>query len=154
MKKSFGVLMYRLRDGKPEFLLVHPGGPFFKNKDVGVWTIPKGEGMADEEPLDSAIREFEEETGFRPEGSFIPLEPIVQKGGKQVFCWAVAGEFDVKTLQSNVFPLVWPPRSGKTIMVPEVDKASWFSLEEARSKINERQAALLDQVLNIIQNKQ
>jgi predicted NUDIX family NTP pyrophosphohydrolase len=151
MKKSYGILMYRIRSGQPEFLLVHPGGPFFKNKDTGAWSIPKGEGDTDEEPLFSAIREFEEETGFRPEGNFSELEPVLQKGGKQVHCWAVAGDFDVQTLASNTFPLEWPPRSGKMIDVPEVDRAGWFGIEEAKMKINERQVTLLEQVYSRVQ---
>lgn len=147
MKKSFGILMYKAMSGRPEFLLVHPGGPFFKNKDVGVWSIPKGETDHEEEPLITAIREFEEETGFRPEGDFIKLEPILQKGGKQVFCWAVEGDFDVQTLRSNTFELEWPPKSGKMIDVAEIDRAEWFAIEEAKMKINERQVPFLEQVL-------
>lgn len=143
--------MYRIREGRPEFLLVHPGGPFFRNKDTGAWSVPKGEGNTGEEPLLTAIREFEEETGFRPEGKFKELEPVLQKGGKQVHCWAVESDFDVQTLVSNTFPLEWPPRSGKTIDVPEVDKAGWFAMDEARMKINERQVPLLEQVYSSFQ---
>jgi predicted NUDIX family NTP pyrophosphohydrolase len=150
MKKSFGILMYKMVSGRPEFLLAHPGGPFFKNKDLGAWSIPKGEGNENEEPLVAAIREFEEETGVRPEGSFIYLEPVTQKGGKQVHCWAVEGNFDVEMLKSNVFPMVWPPKSGKTVMVPEVDRAEWFDYDSARTKINERQAGFLEQIRKII----
>jgi len=150
MKKSFGILMYRIRSGQPEFLLVHPGGPFFKNKDIGVWSVPKGEGDTEEEPLRTAIREFEEETGFRPEGNFVEMEPILQKGGKQVHCWGVEGNFDVQALASNTFPLEWPPESGKMIDVPEVDRAGWFALEEAKMKINERQVSLLEQLARYI----
>jgi predicted NUDIX family NTP pyrophosphohydrolase len=150
MKKSFGMLMYRVRSGQPEFLLVHPGGPFFKNKDIGAWSVPKGEGDLEEEPLVAAIREFEEETGFRPDGNFAELEPVLQKGGKQVYCWAVEGDFDVQTLVSNTFPLEWPPRSGKMIDVPEVDRAGWFGIEEAKMKINERQVPLLEQVYSLL----
>lgn len=142
--------MYKMVSGRPEFLLAHPGGPFFKNKDLGAWSIPKGEGNENEEPLVAAIREFEEETGVRPEGSFIYLEPVTQKGGKQVHCWAVEGNFDVEMLKSNVFPMVWPPKSGKTVMVPEVDRAEWFDYDSARTKINERQAGFLDQIRKII----
>jgi len=142
--------MYKIRSGQPEFLLVHPGGPFFKNKDIGAWSIPKGEADTEEDPLLTAIREFEEETGFRPEGNFAELEPVLQKGGKQVHCWAVTGDFDVQTLISNTFPLEWPPRSGKMIDVPEVDRAGWFGIEEARMKINERQVSLLEQVYSLL----
>lgn len=143
--------MYRIMTGQPEFLLVHPGGPFFRNKDTGVWSIPKGEGNTGEDPLLTAVREFEEETGFRPDGKFTELEPVLQKGGKQVHCWAVEGDFDVQTLVSNTFPLEWPPRSGKTIDVPEVDKAGWFAMDEAKMKINERQVPLLEQVYSSFQ---
>ena len=142
--------MYRIVNEELQFLLVHPGGPFFKNKDLGAWSIPKGEGEEDEEPLAAAIREFEEETGYRPNGEFIPLNPITQKGGKQVHCWALQGDFDVATLKSNVFPLIWPPKSGKTIMVPEVDRAEWFDKVEAGKKINEKQADLLEQIRKLI----
>lgn len=145
--------MYRVRSGQPEFLLVHPGGPFFKNKDVGVWSIPKGETDHEEEPLVTAIREFEEETGFRPNGNFIELEPILQKGGKQVFCWAIEGDFEVQTLHSNTFKLEWPPKSGKIIDVPEIDRADWFTTEGAKMKINERQVPFLEQVLKIQTSK-
>jgi predicted NUDIX family NTP pyrophosphohydrolase len=150
MKKSFGILMYRIQSEQPEFLLVHPGGPFFKNKDAGVWSVPKGEGNTDEDPLNTAIREFEEETGLRPAGDFIELTPIVQKGGKQVHCWAVEGEFDVTNLKSNTFPMEWPPRSGKTMEIPEIDRAEWLPLEAARIKINERQVSLIEQLAGML----
>ncbi|MEJ2882329.1 NUDIX domain-containing protein [Pedobacter sp. GR22-6] len=150
MKKSFGILMYRFGDKELEFLLVHPGGPFFKHKDVGVWSIPKGEGNDGEDPLQTAVREFEEETGLRPIGDFVALNPVLQKGGKQVFCWAVQGDFAVEQLLSNTFPMEWPPKSGKTIAVEEVDKAGWFTLDEARIRINERQVPLLEQLRDII----
>jgi predicted NUDIX family NTP pyrophosphohydrolase len=148
MKKSFGILMYRVSGPEPEFLLVHPGGPFFRNKDAGVWSVPKGEGDGDEDPLATALREFEEETGYLPEGDFIALDPVLQKGGKQVFCWAVEGDFDGNNLKSNTFPMEWPPKSGKIVEIPEVDRAEWFGIEEARLRINERQSGLLDQVLH------
>ena len=142
MKKSYGILLYR-RKVELEFLLVHPGGPFWKNKHSGTWTIPKGEGNADEDPFETAKREFEEEVGLLPEGLSIALEPIVQKGNKQVFCWAVEGDFDQETFKSNVFDLEWPPNSGKMISIPEVDEARWFVYEDAATHINERQNALL-----------
>ncbi|WP_276091315.1 NUDIX domain-containing protein [Pedobacter sp. JY14-1] len=151
MKKSFGILMYRKRTAEPEFLLVHPGGPFFKNKDMGVWSVPKGEADQEgEAPLMTAIREFEEETGLRPDGDFIALTPVLQKGGKQVFCWAVEGDFDPAALKSNTFSMEWPPRSGRYMEIPEVDRAGWFSLEEARRKINERQVQLLEQLTDLL----
>lgn len=153
MKKSFGILLYRIENGQPEFLLVHPGGPFFKNKDTGVWSVPKGEADLDtEEPLQTAIREFEEETGFRPDGDFKALQPVLQKGGKQVYCWLVRGDFDVHALKSNTFSMEWPPRSGRMMAVPEVDRVEWFSLESAKMKINERQAALLEEAAAVIGN--
>ncbi len=143
--------MYRKRTAGPEFLLVHPGGPFFKNKDMGVWSVPKGEADQEGElPLMTAIREFEEETGLRPDGGFIALTPVLQKGGKQVFCWAVEGDFNPETLKSNTFSMEWPPRSGRYMEIPEVDRAGWFSLEEARRKINERQVQLLEQLADLL----
>jgi len=151
MKKSFGILMYRKKALEPEFLLVHPGGPYFKNKDMGIWSVPKGEADQEgEEPLMTAIREFEEETGLRPEGDFIALTPVLQKGGKQVFCWAVEGDFDPEALKSNTFPMEWPPRSGRYLEIPEVDRAGWFGLEEARLKINERQVPLLAELADLL----
>ncbi|MHA4893349.1 NUDIX domain-containing protein [Pedobacter sp. PWIIR3] len=143
MKKSFGILLCRFIENGIQFLLVHPGGPFWKNKYNGTWSIPKGEGNPYEDPLDSAIREFEEETGYRPSGNFIELNPIIQKGGKQVFCWALSGQFDPATLVSNSFDLEWPPKSGKTMHIPEVDEAGWFGLEDAKLRINEKQIPLL-----------
>jgi predicted NUDIX family NTP pyrophosphohydrolase len=149
MKKSFGILLFR-NVNDPEFLLVHPGGPFWKNKNNGTWSIPKGEGEGDEDPLTTAKREFEEEVGPLPDGTFIELKPIVQKGHKEVYCWAIKGEFDTSTLQSNVFDLEWPPKSGKFISIPEVDEARWFQYNEAATHINERQKALLDELLRIL----
>ena len=150
MKQSFGILMYRITAAELEFLLVHPGGPFYKNKDTGIWSVPKGEGNGDESPLDTAKREFAEETGFTPTGNFIKLTPILQKGGKQVFCWAVEGDFDETTIISNTFPMEWPPKSGKTINIPEVDKGAWFNLEQASVRINERQVPLLEELRDIL----
>jgi predicted NUDIX family NTP pyrophosphohydrolase len=141
-KKSAGILMYRQKSGKTEVLLAHPGGPFWKNKDAGAWTIPKGE-IGDEESLAAAKREFFEETGFQAEGEFIPLKAIVQKNGKLVQAWAVEGDLDTSLVKSNEFELQWPPRSGKRMMVPEVDRAEWFSVEDAVEKINPAQAALV-----------
>ena len=150
MKQSAGILLYRLTEKGPEFFLVHPGGPFFTKKDAGWWSIPKGEMMPDEEPLDAAIREFEEETGYRPSGEFKALQPIIQKGGKKVYCWLVAGDLDPETITCNTFELEWPPRSGKKASFPEIDRAAWFSLVEARQKINEKQAAFLDEAVGML----
>lgn len=144
-KKSAGILMYRQSNGKVEVLLAHPGGPFWKNKDLGAWTIPKGE-IGDEDPFAAAKREFFEETGSQVEGKFIPLKPIVQKNGKQVQAWAVEGDLDTSQLKSNEFELEWPPRSGKRIMVPEIERAEWFNVETAIEKINPAQAALVKEL--------
>jgi predicted NUDIX family NTP pyrophosphohydrolase len=141
-KKSAGILMFRQKNGQTEVLLAHPGGPFWKNKDAGAWTIPKGE-IGDEESLAAAKREFFEETGFPVEGDFIPLKSIVQKNGKLVQAWAVEGDLETSLVKSNEFELQWPPKSGKRMMVPEVDRAEWFSVEDAVEKINPAQAALV-----------
>jgi predicted NUDIX family NTP pyrophosphohydrolase len=143
-KESAGILLYRPRSGAIEVFLVHPGGPFWKKKDDGAWSIPKGEPNAGEDKLATAIREFAEETGTALVGDFRPLPPIKQAGGKFVYAWAVAGDLDPATLASNEFEMEWPPRSGKRVRFPEVDRGAWFSMAEAYSKINEGQAALLD----------
>ena len=145
-KYSAGILLYRVVSGGLEVFLVHPGGPFFRNKDIGWWSIPKGELMKDEDPLGAALREFEEETGYVPEGDFVALAAVVQKGGKRVECWAVKGDVDPKTMTCNTFALEWPPGSGKMVDFPEVDKGEWFSLAQARTYINDRQRDFLDQL--------
>jgi len=143
--------MYRMREDRPEVFLVHPGGPFFVKKDVGVWSIPKGEYTEDEDALSAAKREFKEETGIDPgEGPFIPLRPIKQKGGKIVDAWAFQGECDPDSIRSNTFTMEWPPRSGKIRTVPEVDRAGWFSADDAKEKIMESQLGLLEQLLMIL----
>jgi predicted NUDIX family NTP pyrophosphohydrolase len=135
-KLSAGILLYRIKNNKPEIFLCHPGGPFYKSKDDGVWTIPKGEFDIDEEPLVAAKREFEEETGQKVNGQFIQLKPVIYKDGKKiVYAWALKGDIDVATVRSNVFPLEWPPKSGKYIDVPEVDRGEWFSYDIALQKI-------------------
>lgn len=136
--------MFRRRDNELEVLLVHPGGPFWKNKDQGAWSVPKGEFTDSENPLDAAIREFEEETGVKLNGNFIELEQIKQKGGKLVLTWAIEDDLDPAAIRSNTFQMEWPPKSGKRIEVPEIDKASWFPLELAKEKINPAQQALLE----------
>ncbi|HKE79596.1 MAG TPA: NUDIX domain-containing protein [Solirubrobacteraceae bacterium] len=144
-KTSAGILLYR--DG-PEVLLVHPGGPFWAKKDAGAWSIPKGELGDGEEPLASALREFEEETGTRLEpDATIELGEVVQRGGKRVVAWGVEGNLDAATAQSNTFVMEWPPRSGSQREFPEVDRAEWFSIDAAREKINPAQAELLDRLL-------
>jgi predicted NUDIX family NTP pyrophosphohydrolase len=149
-RTSAGLLMYRVRGGVLEVLLVHPGGPFWKNKDEGAWSIPKGEPAEGEELLAAAQREFEEETGFTPAGPFVALEPVRQKAGKIVHAWAFCGDCDPAGLRSNMFKARWPPRSGQWRTFPEVDKAGFFSLEEAARKINPGQQPLLEQLRRLI----
>lgn len=149
MKQSAGILLYRKNNDITEYFLVHPGGPFFVKKDAGWWTIPKGEIEPGEAPLQAAIREFEEETGYRPEGTFIPLQPITQKGGKQVLCWATEGDLDHGTIVSNLFEIEWPPRSGKKKQFPEIDRAGWFDADTAKKMINPQQAAFIDELSGI-----
>jgi predicted NUDIX family NTP pyrophosphohydrolase len=146
MKKSSGLLLYREVSGPLEVLLVHPGGPFWAKKDEGAWSIPKGELEADEDPLSAAKREFTEETGFTPEGETIRLEPIRQASGKLVYAWALEADFDPAGLKSNNFSLEWPPKSGRHQEFPEVDRAAWFTLDEARQKISKGQVGFLDQL--------
>lgn len=150
MKQSAGILLYRNTGSETEFFLVHPGGPFFAKKHEGWWTIPKGELLPDEAPLECAVREFEEETGYTPSAPFTALEAITQKGGKKVLAWAAEGDFNADTITSNTFTIEWPPKSGKMSAFPEVDKAGWFTLAEARALINERQLSFLEQVISIL----
>lgn len=145
-KQSAGILLYRVSDGQLEVFLVHPGGPFFRNKDKGWWTVPKGELQDNEDAFDAALREFKEETGYLPHGDFKVLKPVMQKGGKVVQCWAVSGELDPLGITCNTFTLEWPPKSGKIVDFPEVDKARWFTLTEAREFMNERQCGFLDEL--------
>ena len=135
--------MYRVRDGQLEFLLAHPGGSFWKNKDAAAWTIPKGEIHPDEEPLIAACREFQEETGFKPNGTFIALTPIKQRSGKIVHAWAFEGDCDASKVRSNTFQMEWPPRSGRIETCPEIDRAAFFKLPEAKMKIMPAQFPLL-----------
>jgi predicted NUDIX family NTP pyrophosphohydrolase len=146
---SSGILLYRHQPAL-EVLLVHPGGPFFARKDEGSWTIPKGELMTGEDPLQAALREFEEETGYKPAGDFTALSAVKQKGGKTVMCWAAAGDFEAAAIVSNTFEIEWPPHSGKQQSFPEVDRAAWFTVHIARKKINERQIAFIDQLIALI----
>jgi predicted NUDIX family NTP pyrophosphohydrolase len=146
---SAGILLFRSPEEAIEVLLVHPGGPFWAKKDVGAWSIPKGEVEDGEEPLACALRELEEElgTGFSlaPE-DLIELGSVRQKGGKVVHCWAAEGEFDPAGLRSNTFMIEWPPRSGTEREFPEVDRAEWYGPEQAREKINPAQAEFLDRL--------
>jgi predicted NUDIX family NTP pyrophosphohydrolase len=145
-RKSAGLVVYRFRDSLLEIFLVHPGGPFWSRKDEGAWSIPKGEYGGSEDPLEVAKREFEEETGFKASGEFLPLAPIRQPGGKIVSAWAVEGEYDAGTIKSNTFILEWPPRSGKKAEFPEIDRAQWFSPAEAGKKILKGQAGFITQL--------
>ncbi len=146
-RTSAGLLVYRRGSGVLDVLLVHPGGPFWRNRDVGAWSIPKGEYDADEEPEAAALREFEEELGcVPPGGSSRPLGEVVQRGGKHVVAFAVEGDLDVSAIESNMFELEWPPRSGHRQSFPEVDRAAWFSLAVAREKILPGQRPLLDRL--------
>jgi predicted NUDIX family NTP pyrophosphohydrolase len=149
-KKSAGLLMYRFVNGVPEVLLVHPGGPFWKKKDAGAWSIPKGEYDDQEEPLAVALREFQEETGFQAQGPFLELAPVKQKGGKTIAAWACEGDLNPSLVKSNTFSLEWPPKSGKRIQFPEIDQAGWFPPSIAREKMNQAQAAFLDELYSIL----
>ena len=150
MKKSAGILLFKRKQNTLHVMLVHPGGPFFGNKDLGVWSIPKGEFDETEEPLTAAKREFFEETGKQVEGTFLPLEPVKLKSGKVVFAWAVEADFDIDALKSNNFSIEWPPKSGRIKEFPEIDKAGWFTIPEARQKINAGQVPLLYQLIVIL----
>lgn len=142
-KLSAGLLMYRRRGDAIEVFLVHPGGPFWARKDLGAWTVPKGEYEPDEEPLAAARREFQEETGFLAQGKFLELGSIRQKSGKVVVAWAFEGDCDPAQLISNTCEIEWPPKSGLRKEIPEVDRGGWFSLQEARERIRAEQADLL-----------
>jgi predicted NUDIX family NTP pyrophosphohydrolase len=150
-KVSAGILLYRITSDQLQIFLIHPGGPFFRNKDDGTWSIPKGEYIeGEEDPLAAAKREFEEETGQKIDGKFIPLEPITQKGGKKVYAWAVKGDINHEVIQSNLFEIEWPPRSGKKQTFPEVDKAGWFDTETAKARINIAQIDLIENLIRIL----
>ncbi|MBE8726198.1 NUDIX hydrolase [Flavobacterium hungaricum] len=150
MKQSAGILLYKFVDKTVFFFLVHPGGPFWKNKDLESWSIPKGEFTDDEEPLDAAIREFKEETGFEVDGDFIKLEHVKLKSGKIVHAWAVDFDLDEALLKSNNFEMEWPPKSGKLESFPEVDKGEWFQTDDALKKINPAQADFIIQMVSKI----
>lgn len=146
-KQSAGLLLYRRREGQLEFLLVHPGGPFWKNKDLGAWTIPKGELRPGEDGVAAARREFREELGFEPTGDFLPLAPITQKAGKVVHAWAIESDWNLAAFKSNTFTLQWPPGSGKLQEFSEVDQAAFFNLADARTKINPAQIPFLEELI-------
>jgi predicted NUDIX family NTP pyrophosphohydrolase len=145
-KTSAGILLYRRRGEEVEVFLVHPGGPFWAKKDVGAWSLPKGELHEGEDPLAGALREFKEETGFEADGDFRALRPLRQPSGKTIVAWAVEGDCDPAALRSELFSMEWPPRSGKQQGFPEVDRGAWFTLAEARRRIIAGQAAFLDEV--------
>ncbi|MEO6850553.1 MAG: NUDIX domain-containing protein [Mucilaginibacter sp.] len=147
-KQSAGILLYRSVNTVLQVFLVHPGGPFFVNKDNGSWSIPKGEFLDDEDPLAAAKREFFEETGQGIDGTFTPLAPVKQKGGKIIYAWAVEGNIDPEAITSNTFEIEWPPRSGKLKSFPEIDRGAWFSVEEAKVKINPAQFGLIEELSN------
>jgi predicted NUDIX family NTP pyrophosphohydrolase len=151
-RRSAGLLLYRRRpDGGIEVLLAHPGGPIWAKRDEGAWTVPKGEFHDGEEPWDVARREFEEETGHPPpDGDPIDLGEIRQKGGKLVAAWALEGDLDPATAHSNTFPFQWPPRSGKWITVPEIDRVEWFAPDDARKRIKDTQIPFIDRLLDAL----
>ena len=144
--KSAGLLLYRMRADGPEVFLVHPGGPFWARKDAGAWSIPKGEISADEDPLRAARREFAEETGFVVDGDFQALTPLRQRSGKWIHAWALAGDCDADRIRSNTCEVQWPPRSGRLITVPEVDRAAWLPLPRAFEKLIAGQHGFLTQL--------
>ena len=147
MKLSAGLLIYKYEENELKVLLVHPGGPFWAKKDLGAWSIPKGEYIEDEEPLKVAYREFEEEIGQNPpDGKTLELGSIKQPSGKLITAWAIEGDLDVFKIKSNLFSLEWPPKSGRTQEFPEVDKAEWFDLEETRRKILPGQKGFLEKL--------
>lgn len=145
--------MYRKRGGVLQVLLAHPGGPFFVKKDDHAWSIPKGEPEPDEDLLVTAEREFFEETGIRPVGAFLPLQPIQQRGGKIVHAWAFEGDCDPESIRSNTFTIEWPPHSGRQQEFPEIDRAEFFDLVTARKKIKAGQDGLIDELQRIVQGK-
>ncbi len=146
-KTSAGLLMYRRRgNGDPEVFLVYPGGPFWAKKDLGAWSVPKGECGEGEVALDAAIREFTEETGFDAKGEFLELAPVKQRSGKLVRVWAFEGDADPARLRSNTFEMEWPPKSGRRQEFPEVDRGAWFGLAEARRRILAAQVPFLDEL--------
>ncbi len=143
MKQSSGILVYKTVGNTHQFLLAHHGGPFWKNKDLGVWSIPKGEFDATEDAFAAALREFEEETGVALMGDFTPLSPVKLKSGKTIHAWAIEHDFAPERLVSNTFEMEWPPKSGKRTTFPEIDRVAWFGLEEALVKINAAQAGFI-----------
>jgi predicted NUDIX family NTP pyrophosphohydrolase len=143
-RESAGILLHRA--GRSEVLLVHPGGPFWRNKDLGAWSIPKGEAEPGEDLLGVARRELREEVGVDVDGTFLPLSPVRQAGGKVVHAWAVEADVDANAIVSNTYQMEWPPRSGRQQRFPEVDRAAWFDVAEARRRILSGQVPLIDEL--------
>jgi predicted NUDIX family NTP pyrophosphohydrolase len=152
-RKSAGLLMYRFRDNQLQVLLAHPGGPYFTKKDEGVWTIPKGELEEEEELFAAAVREFQEETGFVPRGPYTELSPVTQRSGKTVHAWAFEGDCDPATMKSNMFTMEWPPKSGRQSAFPEMDRADYFTANEAKRKIIDGQVGLIDELELILKRR-
>jgi predicted NUDIX family NTP pyrophosphohydrolase len=149
-KKAAGILLYRKKGSSLEVFLIHPGGPFWANKDESAWSIPKGEFLENEDPLTAAKREFQEETGFSVEGPFVSIGFIKQSSGKVVQAWACEGDLDASAIHSNSFRLEWPPRSGKYQDFPEADRAEWFSFDVARKKILKVQMPFLQNLERLL----
>jgi predicted NUDIX family NTP pyrophosphohydrolase len=149
-KRSAGLLLYRRYNRELEVFLVHPGGPYWAQKDQGAWSIPKGEYTEEEEAIDAARREFQEETGFPVEGELIELGEVTQPGGKVVKAWALEGECDPVRLRSNTFSMEWPPRSGRQMAFPEVDRGDWYSIKDARERLTAVQLPFLDRLIRHI----
>lgn len=147
---SAGIMLYRRTGGRLEVFLAHPGGPFWAPRDAGAWTVPKGELEPHEDPLSAAQREFGEEIGFVPEGTYIALGAVKQRGGKTVHAWAVEHDADPQKVRCVTVDIEWPPRSGKYIRIPEIDRAAWFDIATARAKINVAQAEFLDRLIALL----
>jgi predicted NUDIX family NTP pyrophosphohydrolase len=152
-KISAGIILFRFQNRTLQVFLVHPGGPFWAKKDLGAWSIPKGLLDQDEDPLAAAQREFREETGFTVSGNFLQLKPVKQKSGKVINAWAVEGDWNPTEMKSNTFSLEWPPRSGKQKEFPEVDRAAWFDIKEAKGRIIPGQLGLLEELQQILLKK-
>lgn len=150
MKTSAGILLFKRENEKFFYFLVHPGGPFWKNKDLGAWSVPKGESSENESLLERALTEFYEETGKEISGKFIELKPVKQKAGKTVFAWALESDLQTDGLHSNTIRISWPPKSGKTLEIPEVDRWEWFESDEAKNKINPAQLNFIVQLEELL----
>jgi predicted NUDIX family NTP pyrophosphohydrolase len=152
-KRSAGLLMYRDREGNLEVLLVHMGGPYWAKKDLGAWSIPKGECEPHDDPFETARREFKEETGIEALGQFVPLQDSKQPSGKVISAWAFEGDCDADAITSNTFSMEWPPHSGRQQDFPEVDRAAWFTPEMAKAKILKGQRGIIEELEQILGNR-